>query len=250
MRRPRCASTAKTTLLVLAVMLIGGCAENRRCRAERDRAQELVKAMDSKSTDSLRTAVAALTSAIAACDAAKMGADKNQLIEAKNQIGAHLTHLEMRAKRKSEKPSPEELRKLEQEGDPSCPKGQGYKQAGSKEIRCTGPQLVDMNRKAANDYFLSRKYRITETEGPPRLRAEQGAEVYVFTYDTPETGPKCLELYPIPGVTLPEAVGRATGARLEKLKSGGTVKTGRGEAALLFEESDKKMVAKIGSCGG
>jgi len=250
MRRPLCESTAKTTLLVLAAALIGGCAENRRCRAERDRAQEIVKAMDSKSTDSLRVAVAALTTAIDACDAAKMGAEKNQLTEAKNTIGAHLAHLEKRAKRKSEKLTPEQLRKLEQEGDPTCPKGQGYKQPGSKEIRCTGPQLIDMSRDAANEYFSSRKYRITESDGPARLRAEQGAEVYVFTYDAPNTGPKCLELYPLPGLPLVEAVGRATGARLEKLKSGGTVKTVRGEATLLFEESDKKMVAKIGSCGG
>jgi hypothetical protein len=109
-----------------------------------------------------------------------------------------------------------------------------------------------MSMDAAEQYFSSRHYKLTKSDAPPRLRAEQGAEVYVFTYEKPNdaTGPKCLELYPIPGVPLPEAVGRATGARLEKLKSGGSVKTERGELALFFEEAQQKLVAKIGSCGG
>jgi hypothetical protein len=252
MRWPHVEATRhKALLAVLAFGAELGCAEARHCRAERDRAQELVKSMDSKSIDSMKVVVSALTSAIDACEKAKLGTDKQQLIEAKNQIGAHLAHLERKAKRKKEKLSPEEIAKLEREGDPTCPKGQGYKQPGTREIKCTGPQLIDMNVDAANEYFTSRRYKITITDAPPRLRAEQGAELYVFTFDKPndERGPKCLELYPIPGVTLPEAVGRATGARLEKLKSGGSVKAERGEMALFFEESDKKMVAKIGDCG-
>jgi hypothetical protein len=210
-----------------------------------------VKALDSKSTESLGNAVRALESAITACEKASMGADREKLVQAKNEIGAHLALLEKRAKRKKAA-SPEELRRLEREGDPTCPKGQGYKQAGMKEIKCTGPQLVDMSMDAADRYFSSRNYRITKTDAPPRLRVEQGAEVFVFTYDKPNdgAGPKCLELYPIPGVTLPEAVGRATGARLEKLKSGGSVMAARGELALFFEEGNQKLSAKIGSCGG
>ena len=50
-------------------------------------------------------------------------------------------------------------------------------------------------------------------------------------------------------LTWPEGGGRATGARLEKLKSGGSVKTARGELALLFEDTNQKLAAKIGSCG-
>jgi hypothetical protein len=239
-------------LVAAAGALLGGCSEQSRlCRSERERAQEIVKGLDSKSTTSLANAVQALESAISACEKASMGADREKLVQAKNEIGAHLSLLEKRAKRKKA-PSPEELKRLEREGDPTCPKGQGYKQAGTKEIKCTGPQLVDMTMNAANEYFSSRHYRITKSDAPPRLRAEQGAEVYVFTYDKPNdtAGPRCLELYPIPGVTLPEAVGRATGARLEKLKNGGSVKAERGELALAFDESNQKLAAKIGSCGG
>jgi len=227
-----------------------GCSETRHCREERDRAQEIVKAIDSKSQSSLEGAVTALTMAIDACDKAAMGADKGQLIEAKNQIGAHLELLKKRAARKRAAVSPAELQRLAREGDPVCPKGQGYKQ-GKLEIRCSGPQLVDMSAEQANEYFSSRKYRITISNDPPTLRAEQGAEVYVLQYDKPNdsAGPKCLELYPVPSITLPEAVGRATGARLDKLKNGGTVRAARGELALTFEEGGQKFVAKIGDCG-
>lgn len=239
-------------LLATTGALLGGCTEETRiCRSERDRAQEVVKALDPKSTESLSNAVRALDSAISACQKASMGADHEKLVQAKNEIGAHLALLEKRAKRKKT-PSKEELARLEREGDPTCPKGQGYKHAGTKEIKCTGPQLVDMSMSAADEYFSSRHYKLTKTDSPPRLRAEQGAEVYVFTYDGPNdaAGPKCLELYPIPGVTLPEAVGRATGARLEKLKNGDSVKAVRGELALAFEDTSQKLAAKIGSCGG
>lgn len=239
-------------LVTAACALLAGCSqESRLCRSERDRAQEVVKALDSKSTDSLANAVRTLESAISACEKASMGADREKLVQARNEIGAHLTLLEKRAKRKKG-PTVDELARLEREGDPTCPKGQGYKQPGTKEIKCTGPQLVDMSMSAADEYFSSRHYKLTKTDAPPRLRAEQGAEVYVFTYDKPNdaAGPSCLELYPIPGVTLPEAVGRATGARLEKLKNGGTVKAARGELALTLDDANQKLVAKIGSCGG
>jgi hypothetical protein len=239
--------------LIAALGALGlGCSqESRLCRSERDRAQEIVKALDSKSTESLGNAVRALEAAVTACEKASMGAEREKLVQAKNEIAAHLALLEKRARRKKAA-SPEELRRLEREGDPTCPKGQGYKQAGVKEIKCTGPQLVDMSMDAAEQYFSSRHYKLAKSDAPPRLRAEQGAEVYVFTYDKPNdtAGPKCLELYPIPGVPLAEAVGRATGARLEKLKSGGSVKAERGELALLFEEANQKLAARIGSCGG
>jgi hypothetical protein len=238
-------------LLAVTSALVGCSQETRICRSERDRAQEIVKSLDSKSIDSLSGSVRALESAISACEKASMGADREKLVEAKNQIGAHLALLEKRAKRKRG-PTVDELARLEREGDPTCPKGQGYKQAGSKEIKCTGPQLVDMSREAAETYFAGRHYKVTKSEAPPRLRAEQGAEVYVFTYDKPNetAGLRCLELYPIPGVPLPEAVGRATGERLEKLKNGGQVTTARGELPLLFEDANQKLAAKIGHCGG
>ena len=233
----------------LLVPLIG-CRDERHCRAEMTRAQEVVNGIDSKSIDSLKGAVTALETAIAACEKAKLGEERGKLLEAKNQIGAQLSLLERKAaKKKSPALSAAELEKFQKEGDPSCPKGQAYRHAGvEKEIRCTGAQLIDMSMEAVKQYFTTRNYKLTVTDGPPRVRAEFGAELFVFTFDKPSDGAKCLELYPAPGIPWREAVGRVVGGRLEKLKDGGTVSAQRGALALNVEDTEKKQVAKIGDC--
>jgi hypothetical protein len=99
-------------------------------------------------------------------------------------------------------------------------------------------------------YFGARNYKLTVTDSPPRVRAEFGAELFVFTFDQPASGAKCLELYPAPNIPWREAVGRATGARLERLKNGGTVSAKRGDLTLNVEDSEKKQLAKIGDCAG
>ncbi len=239
-------------LAALALFVATGCVEERRCREEMGKAQEVVNGLDSKSPESLKASVAALEPAIAQCDKAKLGAERGKLLEAKNQISAHLALLERKAaKKKGPARSASELETLQKEGDPSCPKGQAYKPAGvAKEIKCTGAQLVDMNVSAVRAYFEARNYKLTASENPTRLRAEFGAELFVFTFDSPTTGAKCLELYPAPTIPWREAVGRVVGGRLEKLKAGGTVSTARGELPLVVEDSEKKQLAKIGDCAG
>ncbi len=237
-------------LVALALTLLFGCRDERRCREDMTRAQEVVNGIDSKSADSLKGAVTALETAIAACEKAKLGAERGKLLEAKNQIGAQIALLERKAARKKNVPlTGAELEKLQKEGDPSCPKGQAYRNASAeKEIRCTGPQLIDMSLDAVKQYFGARKYKLTLTDAPPRVRAELGAELFVFTYDEPSNGPQCLELYPAPGIPWREAVGRAVGGRLEKLKAGGTVTAKRGELPLAVEDTEKKQLARIGDC--
>ena len=65
--------------LVAALCGLGCSEESRLCRSERDRAQEIVKALDSKSTESLGRAVNALSSAITACEKASMGAERDAI---------------------------------------------------------------------------------------------------------------------------------------------------------------------------
>lgn len=240
---------------VLAAALFSlacGCQDERRCRDELTKAQVVVSAVDSKSIDSLKAAVGALEPAIAACEKAKLGEERSKLLEAKNQISAQLDLLERRAQRKRAPAlTPAELEKVQKEGDPSCPKGQAYRHAGvDKEIKCTGPQLIDMAMDAVKAYFGARNYKLTVTDTPARVRAELGAELFVFTFDKPgdTAGAKCLELYPAPGIPWREAVGRAVGGRMEKLKNGGTVSAKRGELALVVEDSEQKQLAKIGDC--
>jgi hypothetical protein len=102
---------------------------------------------------------------------------------------------------------------------------------------------------AVKAYFDARHYKLTVTDAPPRVRAEFGAELFVFTFDQPAAGAKCLELYPAPNIPWREAVGRATGTRLDKLKNPGTITAKRGELALHVEDTENKRLARIGDCG-
>lgn len=229
-----------------------GCLDERKCHEQMTSAQAVVSKIDSHSPDSLKGALPSVDSALDACEKAKLGEEHGKLIEAKNQITAQIALLERKAARKSGPAlSAADLERVQKEGDPSCPKGQAYKHAGvDKEIRCTGPQLIDMPFEAVKSYFGARNYKLTVTENPPRVRAEFGAELFVFTFDEPGAGAKCLELFPAPNIPWREAVGRATGVRLDKLKDGGTIAVKRGDLALTVEDSAQKQLAKLGDCSG
>lgn len=239
--------------VALALTALGCDKESRACRSEFDRAQALVKELKSESPiESVRESVAALDAAVAACEKAGLGHEKGELQKARSQVGAHLDLLERRAKRKKRvKPSPEELAALVKNGDPACPKGQAYlNRELKKEIKCTGPQIIEMRADELRGYFEERRYRLTSSDAPPSLRAEYGAELYVFTFDAPGPGGKvrCLEIYPAPGVSWQELTSRMTGTPPEKLKSGGSVATALGALPLSVEDSEKKTLARIGEC--
>ncbi|HTQ07939.1 MAG TPA: hypothetical protein VMI54_29000, partial [Polyangiaceae bacterium] len=197
----------------LVFVAVTGCLDEHKCHEQMTTAQGVVSKIDSHSLDSLKGALPSLDSALDACEKAKLGDEHGKLLEAKNQITAQIALLERKAARKSGPVlSAADLERVQKEGDPSCPKGQAYKHAGvDKEIRCTGPELIDMPLDAVKNYFGARNYKLTVTENPSRVRAEFGAELFVFTFDEPNVGAKCLELYPAPNIPWREAVGRATG---------------------------------------
>jgi hypothetical protein len=240
--------------VALFALAASGCdKDSRACRSEFDRAQAVVKDLKSDSPiESVKGGVAALDAALQACEKAGLGHEKGELQKARNQVGAHLEVLERRAKRKKrEKPTAEELAALVKNGDPACPKGQAYlNRETKKEIKCTGPQVVELSAGELNDYFEERKYRLTPHDAPPSLRAEYGAELYVLTFDG--TGPnakvKCLEIYPAPGASWQELTSKMTGTPPEKLKSGTSVATALGALPLAVEDSDKKTLARLGEC--
>ena len=236
----------------LVFVAVTGCLDEHKCHEQMTTAQGVVSKIDSHSLDSLKGALPSLDSALDACEKAKLGDEHGKLLEAKNQITAQIALLERKAARKSGPVlSAADLERVQKEGDPSCPKGQAYKHAGvDKEIRCTGPELIDMPLDAVKNYFGARNYKLTVTENPSRVRAEFGAELFVFTFDEPNVGAKCLELYPAPNIPWREAVGRATGVRLDKIKIGGTIAAKRGELALNVEDSAQKELARLGDCGG
>jgi hypothetical protein len=222
------------------------------CHERMTSAQAIVSQVDSKSVASLQQSLTAVTEAHAACEKAKLGDEREQLLKAKHEISAQLNLLEQRANRKKlQAPSADELARLVKSGDPACPKGQAYKPKGSKdEVRCTGPQIADMNAEAVKAYFSDRHFKITTQENPAEVRAEQGSEKYVFSYDKPgDAAPRCVTAYAAPGLSWQELTARLTGMAPEKLKLDAPVKSGRGELQLRVEHATDQPTIHLGSCG-
>lgn len=222
------------------------------CHERMTSAQAIVQQVDSKSIASVNQSLSAVSAAHAACEKAKLGDEREQLLKAKNELSAQLELLERRASRKKQQaPSADELARLVKSGDPDCPKGQAYKPKGSKaEVRCTGPQIADMNAQAVRAYFGDRHFKLTSQDSPAEVRAEQGSELYVFSYEKPDAAaPRCVTAYAAPGLSWQELTARLTGAAPEKLKLDAPVKSGRGELALKVEHPTDKPTIRLGDCG-
>jgi hypothetical protein len=222
------------------------------CHERMTSAQAIVTQVDSKSLSSLQQSLTAVSEAHAACEKAKLGTEREQLLKAKNEISAQLKLLEQRAnRRKLQAPSADELTRLVKSGDPACPKGQAYKPKGSKdEVRCTGPQIADMGAEAVKAYYSDRHFKVTSQDSPAEVRAELGSELYVFSYDKlSDPAPSCVTAYAAPGLGWQEVTARLTGMPPEKLKLDAPVKSGRGELRLLVEHETDKPTIHLGSCG-
>jgi hypothetical protein len=247
-------STASGSV-VLAAALALACesAEVKECLKQYEQTQAIVYKVDAGASESVAQSLKAVEATLALCKKAERHKEVAELTSAKNQLSAQLAAIEKRAaRRKRPKHKPEELAQLEKRGDPNCPKGQAYrhKELG-KEIRCIGPQVSDMSFGQAKAYFSERNYSIQTTDQPASLRAEYGSERFVFDYESPNDTkpPKCLTLYPAPGVPWDEATARATGAAPDKLKRGTPIKAERGELPLKVDDSANKLIIRIGNCG-
>jgi hypothetical protein len=238
---------------VLGALASSCTKEVRRCHDLMGSAQETVKAVDAKDSSSVEKSLVAVDMALTACREAKRNTEVAELQQAKNELRAHLDALERRANRPAtKKRTPEEIAALVTSGDPECPKGQYYKDKDSKkEIKCTGALPVDMSWSKAETYFKHRGFKVTTTDSPPVLKAEYGAELFVFTYAAPkdQNAAKCLALYPAPEITWEEATSRATGMPPQRLKKDGTVHTDHGDVPVRVEEGDSKLIVKLGDCG-
>jgi hypothetical protein len=222
------------------------------CHDRMQSAQALVAQLDGKSTSSVEQSLAAVTEAHAVCEKAKLGSEREALLKAKHELTAQLNLLEQRASRKKlPAPSPDELSRLVKNGDPSCPKGQAYKPKDSKsEVRCTGPQLVDMTAAALKDYYRDRRFKVTSRDSPAEVRAELGSELYVFSFEKlSDAAPRCVTAYATPGMSWQEVTARLTGVAPEKLELGAAVKSGRGELALKVDHPTDQPTVHVGQCG-
>ena len=221
------------------------------CHERMNLAQGVVAQVDGKSATSVRASLTAVQDAYAACEKAQLGPEREQLLKAKNELTGQLDLLELRARRKKQvAPAAEELARLAKNGDPACPKGQAYKPKDSPhEIRCAGPQLVDMGAEDLKQYYGDRRFKITSQESPAELRAELGSELYVFAFDKlSDAAPRCVTAFAAPGLSWQEVTSRLTGAAPEKLKLDAAVKTGSRELALKVEHENDKPTIRLGSC--
>lgn len=241
--------------LCLGASLVGllGCdPEAKLCRERMQSAQGVVAQVDGKSRASVEQSLAAVSEAHDACEKAKLGSEREQLLKAKNELSAQRDLLQRReSKKKLAAPTAAELAELVKRGDPSCPKGQAYKPKDSKsEVRCTGAQLVDMSRAALETYFGERRFKLTSQDDPPSLRAEHGAETFVFSFERgDESAPRCVTAYAVSGVSWQEVAARLTGASPEKLKLDQPVKSAKGELLALKVERPTDQ-PKVTLCHG
>jgi len=227
-----------------------GCesAATRACAQEYASSQQQVLKVDPKSADSLRSSLVAVKSALAACKSAQRNDEVDHLVRARNELGAQLEVLEKRAQRKPRRDlSPDELARLEKEGDPTCPKGQTFHLENKKEVKCTGVQIVEMPREDVKRYFDERGYR-TKDVPPNVVRVERGGEQYTFTYPSAAASdrPSCAVIVPPQGMPWEEALARATGKQPHKLEPKGTFAALQGE--LPYEVDQKNVVVRIGAC--
>lgn len=244
---------ARVATFSVALLLLGsGCDRDASaCHDRMTAAQAIVAKVDPKSTASLKESLQAVSEAHALCEKAKLGAEREQLQSAKNQLIGQLDLLEQRAARKKlQAPTGAELEALVKNGDPACPKGQAYKPKDSKnEVRCTGPQLADMGIEGLKAYYGDRRFKLKTQDSPAELRAELGSELYVFAFDKPtDSAPRCVTAYAAPGMSWQEVTSRLTGTSPERLKLDTPVKSGRGELALRVEHAEDKPTIHLGQC--
>jgi hypothetical protein len=252
MRAVKLGGALRALLLALA---LGGCRDKatQACQDALTSAQPVVTHVDGKSRQSVETALAAVQRALAACRAAGRSEEAEQLARAESELKVQIQAIERRGERKKRaKPSAAETDELVKKGDNSCPRGMAYKAEGSdRQIKCTGPQPVRMSFATAREYYSGSNYRVTPSADNSELRVEYGAELMVFTYAAPNDSnpPKCLTLYPVPDMPWQEAVARATGASLPRIKRDAPVPLSGGDVPLKIEDGKDKLVIRLGNCG-
>jgi hypothetical protein len=225
--------------------------DGKECHERMTSAQAIVAKVDGKSVASLQASLSAVNEAHAACEKAQLGPERESLLKAKNELTAQLDLIQARASRKKvQPPSAGDLARLVEQGDPSCPKGQAYKPKESKrEVRCTGPQIVDMSVEALKAYYGDRKFKVKTQDAPVELRAELGSELYVFAFDAlTAEAPRCVTAFAAPGVSWQEVTARLTGTAPEKLKLGTPAKSGRRELPFKVEHETDKPTIRLGQC--
>ena len=140
----------RASWFAVSALGLGACnPDTKLCHERMQGAQALVAQVDGKSAASVERSLAAVTEAHAVCEKAKLGGEREQLLRAKHELSAQLELLDQRANRKkAQPPSAEELSQLLKTGDRAAPRVKLTSPRMQAEVRCTGPQLVEMGASA------------------------------------------------------------------------------------------------------
>jgi hypothetical protein len=250
----RRASRAVAAVLgACAALGLAGCEgkPSKACHQRMAEAQVVVAAVDAESLASVEQCLSAIDAAKRTCASAGLDSETGELSLAEERFRNHRTRLLEREAKRTARASitPERLAELTRNGDPDCPKGQGYvHQASGKEIKCTGLLPVDMPAAQARKYFEKRGLHEMKNAEPGTVSMELGAERVILRYPpgAETSAPSCLIVQPKPGISWQEAVARVTGTPPDRLKQGGSITSSRGPLMLSVDEQN--VVARLGDC--
>ena len=183
-------------LIAAAVIVVG-------CKSEGEKAcEQLVKAtevtllsMNPTNQASVAGTLSELKKTLLACEAVK-SKEVPEIKAAIANVERHLARVE-KGEVKAPPPPPglDDLARLEKDGDPDCPKGQGYQHPVLKKyIRCKGPVMVERSYAEVKAYFA--KHHIPGAAKDAMLRGEQAGVIYTFTFDQAgsTSAPVCLRI--------------------------------------------------------
>lgn len=220
------------------------------CHEQMKSSQQVMLEMDTNKLPDVERALAAVDQTLGACKKAALADEISKVQDARRQLAAQAEGLRAQAARKKRPQlSDAEMEALKTKGDPSCPQGQQYEHAQNQAlIRCTGPQLIEMNWAQATEYFDRRGF--TTREEGSILKLELGVEAYELHYAEAQSkkAPACVEIVAKPGVPWQEIVTRASSVHPRKLKLGSPVPTKQGAMDLLVEGDPSQYTVKLGKC--
>lgn len=239
--------------LVLAGSLLG-CedAALKKCHMEMEISQKELLSMDKHDPAAAERVLGGIRRTLATCKEARRRDEVADLEEAERQVVSLVDILKKRAARGARQlPSPEEIAKLQKDGDPECPKGHVYRSAANQpEIRCVGPQIAEMTFAQARKYFDMRGYKVKSEGKPPVLRAEYGAELYEFRFAAVDDAakPTCLSVVSAPSVPWKEAIARTTGVRPDRIEEGKPLPLASGALPFRLEGQGEARKVLVGAC--
>jgi hypothetical protein len=235
--------------LLLGLGALFGCESKavKACRTKYMATHALVNAVDTQKLESVEAALEAVIATRALCEAAELREELKQLKGVQSSLEGYSEYLRQYGNRKEL--TEQALQTLVKQGDPGCPTGQmyNYRKTG-KQVRCTGPQIVTMNWKQAEEYYSARGFKLHTSGG--QLKAEYGSESYTFYFKGPgDTGrASCVEVFASPGIPWEESVARVTGALPQRLEKGEPVQSKAGKFQIVHVEDETQAIYKLGDC--